>query len=262
MDEIRFHTELYYDIQKMRIEAGNRLGQLERDGMDAERAKYLQDWIDERLVKVEKEIMGIAANYVKTEPVYLEFLKDVKGIGPVISACLISWLRPYFRDTVVCLECGHTEPADFTTHNGRHPDQCAECESEKILYPFSTISALWRYCGMDVRNGEAPRRQKGRKIDWNPRLRTLCWKISDSLIKVQGPYRERYLTAKDAYQREHPEPEPSGRKSKAGKEIMRYTKQHIHLLAKRKVVKPFLAELWLKWRELEGLPVRGPYNHQ
>jgi len=34
---------------------------------------------------------------------------------------------------------------------------------------------------------------------------------------------------------------------------------HVHMAALRKVKKLFLATLWRRWREIEGLPVRSPY---
>ncbi len=34
---------------------------------------------------------------------------------------------------------------------------------------------------------------------------------------------------------------------------------HVHNQALRKMIKLFLACLWLKWREAEGLPVTKPY---
>lgn len=220
MDEIRFVTELYYDIQKMRIMSGNRLNQLRRDGMDPQRAQVMQDWVDERLVSIEKDIKKMATKYVEEEEIW-SWLNEVKGIGPVISACLISWIKPIKR--------------------------------------FDTVSSLWAYCGQDVRDGMAPRKKKGEKVNWNPRLRTLCWKISDSFVKSKGPYRDEYDRAKAFYRAKFPDQVDTGEKTRRGTPIMQYTDLHIHNMAKRKAVKLFLSHFWVKWRELENLEIRLPY---
>lgn len=58
---------------------------------------------------------------------------------------------------------------------------------------FKQVSSLWHYCGMHVNNGIAPKRSKGNKIDWNPQLRMICYKISDSFVKQRTPkYRNIY----------------------------------------------------------------------
>jgi hypothetical protein len=262
MDMIRFHTELFYDVQKLRIMTTNRLGQLERDGFNPEEAAATQNWLDERLVGVEKEIGKIAAKYVKREEIWLEWLKDVKGIGPTLAACLISWLKVFFEtDGLVCQECGNVATRDLDTHQGRHPEKCPACGEKKLLYRFAHVSSLWRYCGMSVNpeTGEAPRKQKGQRVDWNPRLRTLCWKIGEQFVKAKGFYRDEYDRAKALYRTKYPEKVDSGRKNKSGGVIWKYTDGHIHMMAKRKAVKLFLSHLFVKWYEIQGLTPPRPF---
>ncbi len=221
MDEMRFLTELYYDSQKMRIMAENRLGQMKRDGLDTERAQELQLWIDERLMLIENHIKKEAADHVKKHEIWDDWLKNIKGIGPIISACLISWISPIER--------------------------------------FPTISSLWKYCNLHVVDGKAPKRQKSKKSEGNLKLHTLAWKISDSFVKSGGPYRQEYDRAKTFYRAKFPEKIDTGIKNKKGEPIYNYSDKHIHMMAKRKSVKLFLAHLWVVWRELEGLPVSKPY---
>jgi Tfp pilus assembly protein FimV len=40
------------------------------------------------------------------------------------------------------------------------------------------------------------------------------------------------------------------------------TKGHTHAMATRYMIKEFLADLWTKWRVLEGLPVRSRYAEE
>jgi len=113
------------------------------------------------------------------------------------------------------------------------------------LYPierFPKVSKLWSYCGL----APGQKRKRGEKLNYNPRLKTLCWKIWNSFVKVKGKYREFYLKFKEDCKKKHPD----------------WTKLHIHNYAGRKTVKLFLSHLWETWRKLEGLPVTEPYPIQ
>ena len=48
--------------------------------------------------------------------------------------------------------------------------------------------ALWRFSGLDP---TLPRLTKGEKSKYNARLKTLCWKIGESFVKVRQPPRRR-----------------------------------------------------------------------
>ncbi len=106
-----------------------------------------------------------------------------------------------------------------------------------------TVSALWRYAGYAVFDGERERLKKGEKAHFNRRLKTACYLVGNSLIKSNSPYRVVYDEAKEHYQLSHPD----------------WTKAHIHMASLRKMIKIWLAHLWLVWRAIEGLPIRDPY---
>ena len=100
----------------------------------------------------------------------------------------------------------------------------------QILYAIDiskadTISALWRYCGYAVFNDKREYPTPGEKLHYNKKLKTVFYK------------------AKEYYQ--------DNRKD--------WTKNHIHLASQRKMIKIFIAHLWIVWRELDGLPTRVPY---
>lgn len=120
---------------------------------------------------------------------------------------------------------------------------------------FNHISALWHYCGYHVVDGQAPKRKRGEKITWNPFLRMTMYKATDSFIKQSAEkslYRRLYDEKKAFYQKKFPEEVKEGKRTK-------YTKGHLHNMAKRYSGKIFLSHLWLKWREIEGLPVSEPW---
>lgn len=100
------------------------------------------------------------------------------------------------------------------------------------------------------------RRLSGWNLPYNNRLKSECYLVTASFIKQQTPlYSEFYYEKKGYYRAKHPEPLPNPN----GPQKRRYTDQHIHLMAMRKVTKLFLSHFWLKWREFDGLPVTDPY---
>jgi len=109
-----------------------------------------------------------------------------------------------------------------------------------------TISSLWKFAGYAVEEGLAPKRKKGELNNYNARLRTMCWRVGSSLMRAGGKFYDYYIVEKAKYEERF-----------AGDKTM--TKGHLHNMALRKMVKLFLACLWLTWRENAGLPIRSPY---
>lgn len=135
---------------------------------------------------------------------------------------------------------------------------------------FERVSSLWHYVGMHVNNGIAPKRMKGSKIDWNPQMRMICYKISDSFIKQRTPkYREIYDKEKEKQIKlldkttvsVKPKPGMSKSKRKSGDHIINEphlnlvsapkSKGHADMRARRKAVKEFLKDFYLEWKKLE-----------
>jgi hypothetical protein len=108
---------------------------------------------------------------------------------------------------------------------------------------FDTVSKLWRFAGYAVVDGRAERLQAGEKAHYSIRLKTTCYLLGTSFLRLGSPYREVYDRAKERYMQARPD----------------WTPLHRHLAAQRVMVKLFLSHLWERWRLLEGLPVRPPY---
>jgi len=176
----------------------------------------------------EQAYKPLMEEYIKTEPLYTKWLSKIKGIGPVLSSNLIHII-------------GYCD--------GKYPDG-----REKV----PTISSLWHYCGLHVVNGKAPKRQKGQKVDYNTKARTLVWKIADSFVKKRtSPYREIYDSEKKRQISLMESNAPNAPDSLG----------HAELRARRKVAKIFTAHYWLVARQIKGLPITKPYafdrlNHQ
>jgi len=122
---------------------------------------------------------------------------------------------------------------------------------------FPTISKLWRYSGYACINGKIERRQKGEKLHYNPRLKTLLWLLGESFVKSKGFYRELYEQMRAKYDAKWKTPDDCG--SAACKRFGKCLDAHRYAAAKRKVVKTFLAHYWMVSRQLKGLSVEKPY---
>lgn len=109
-----------------------------------------------------------------------------------------------------------------------------------------TVSALWRYCGYGVVDGKAERMKKGEKLHYNKRLKTACYLVGVGLMRWNDKYSDVYYKSKEYY--------IENRKD--------WTKLHIHRAAFRKMVKVWIAHLWLQWRKIEGLNTRPLYAHE
>jgi hypothetical protein len=133
--------------------------------------------------------------------------------------------------------------ADMSEVKGVNAVTAAKVASMIDIDRAKTISALWRYAGYGVVNDKAERPTKGEKLHYNKRLKTSCYVVGASLMRWHEGYREIYDNSKEYY--------INNRKD--------WTKLHRHYAAFRKMMKVWLAHLWLHWREIEGLPVRDPY---
>ena len=198
--EINYLLRNFYQIQEHRIAFGNQIFSLKKENKETNPLSQYYD----RFHDLEKDIAKYIASDIKSESIWKGFLKDVKGIGPLLGSGLIN---------------------SIDIREARH------------------ISSLWKYAGLDVRDGVAAKRKKGEKITWNPMVKMLCWKIGKSFLMSKSPYRKYYDERKKLEEERNKD----------------FTKMHIHNRAMRYMVKRFLADFWVAWRELEGLEVTKPY---
>ena len=169
---------------------------------------------------------------VKTEPIYINFLKSVRGIGELLSAQLIK----VFGD-------------------------CSQ---------YDTVSRLWAHAGQSVVNGKAPKRMKGVPVKYNPDIKKLTWVVSDCLMKSnKGYYRGIYDSEKEkqlnrVYEEgelhtKYPQKSIKTKKDIYPESATKLILGHAHNRALRKMRKIFLDHFWFASRELAGLPAQKNY---
>ena len=265
-------TNAYYDFQQVRIASMNRVRDVIRKLVDGikfdeveakkEKKEYKKKYTDKELLsklkklltdgkmlteeydyvmecwdimidskRLEKKFQNAMKTFISKEAVYNEFLFKIRGIADILSANLIK--------------------------------EFGDCSK------YDTVSKLWAHSGNSVIDGVAPKRKKGEILSFSPRLRTLTWKLSDSLMKQnKGVYKDIYNKEKERqlgiiY-------DIGVLKKKFGKPYKKedtvISQGHAHNRALRKMRKIFLDHYWCASRELNGLPteknyVEGVLNH-
>jgi len=130
------------------------------------------------------------------------------------------------------------------------------------------ISSLWKFAGMSVENGKAPKPQKGKKLSYNKTLRTMVWRLGTCLIRGKGKFYQYYIKEKEKYRKRFlnanykivPASElPKDNRGRKYEPEGVISEGHLDNMARRKMMKVFLASLWLVWRQEAGLPISKPY---
>lgn len=264
----RLLVESFYDLQKLRCETFNRI-------VCHLKEKYSKGYIAELIkqyegedTEVEPELKEATLKEDEEEKlppqyaVYAKMLASGKVQNPVLQPLVEYYNQIYATEkkTMVRLDALTAEiqirKEYLSGINGIGPTLSAGIIG--WIHPisrFDTISKLWRYSGLAVIDGHAERKKRGEKIHYNPKLKTFMWKVSKSFVyrsAEKSPYRRLYDEVKADYKRKFPEVVVVDGKKK-------YNPGHLHNMALRKVAKVFLANLWVKWRTMEGLPVSEPY---
>lgn len=135
---------------------------------------------------------------------------------------------------------------------------------------FATVSKLWKYLGLHVVDGHAPKREKG--VPWThtdctfghlvtcpsdcttnhhpncvpngigtayaPQGRVVCHQLGEAIVKVGagGPYRRAYDEKKAYYETDRPD----------------WTQARRHNAAARYAIKCLIRDLWIEWHTRRG----------
>lgn len=245
-------------IEKLRVRTQIRQTHLAKSG----RTDPETDWLLERLNTLEKDMDKRVAVHIKAHPAYPWF-SQVKGVGKENISKVVAPLRiqpdsenpdkPYanhvsgfwsYAGYSVVHSCG----ACGSSLNGN--SVCPQCESGEAVV------------------GRSQRLVRGEKTTYNTQLRMMCWRLGGALLKAKGRFYGVYLQEKDLYTQRFlnrgfkivPASQlPKDAKGKKREEQKYVSEGHIHNMAMRKMIKLFLACLFMVWREAEGLPTASPY---
>jgi len=199
------------------------------------------------LVQTEENLKKQIEELIKKEPIYKEYLKHIKGIGPILTANLIALIDVSKFKNVSKLWA-------YTGLSAEHYVNTCEkghksiTSSQRLTCPVRMTNEKGKFevCGAKIVKSEYVREPMKRKtgyiVLYNKKLKVAMWKISQAFIKTNGNYRLLYDEYKAQYM---------------SREGMK--KLHANNMAIRKVEKIFLANLWSVWRHQLGLDVPKPY---
>lgn len=275
---IRISVRTLYDMQKLRIQNGNRIAAAFRTklGLDSSQA-------EEENEDAGKILDQLRAEYNRITDGVKRVTKNFKPDSTIITTVgELSMIKAY--DQMLESEKTHEKAILDALNNepiytqwllgvrGVGPLMAGVILSEIDIHKCNSISALHAYCGLDVvvstnESGDTLEEGRCRKrhhlkaktytsregeavetvgITFNPFLKTkLVGVLGGVFLKLGGEYRAVYDGYKHRLEH-HPK-----HKDK--------TKGHRHNMAVRYMIKEFLADLWTVWRTVEGLPVRGTY---
>ena len=237
-EEIRHVVETYYDMQDVRIRTSNRKSAIIREDKNQSTPPSNPVYLQH-----------IESKFKETEETITKFLKYYLKSDPIGQ-----WLLSI---------------------KGIGPVTAAGLLAYIDIKKAPTAGHIWSYAGWD---GSRKVRTAGEKITWNPKFRTLCWKIGEGFVKVchrDGDiYGHLYLEKKAWYEQKN---EEGGFAEKAARELKlkKYDKNteaykcystgklppaHINAMAKRFAVKIFLSHLQAVWYEYDtGVKAPNPY---
>ena len=274
--QVRYLVDEYYAMQENRKRGSNQT----RGLVEAGKPNGAVRWLATNNLFMEKQLKA-ALNHYSAGQRLGRWARSVVGIGPVIAAGLLAHI-----DLELCPTVGHIwrfAGLDPTVDWGGQ-EKCAawvrskerKVDGEMIVEGCAKFGrkreTIERY--MEGKTTATALAAALAKRPWNGRLKTLCWKIGESFVKVKGNEKDSYgriYEERKAY--EHARSE-AGRYAGQAAAILaakpnhaqraiyqegRLSDGHIHSRAKRYAVKLFLAHYHQRGREILGLPVPKPY---
>lgn len=234
----------------------------------------------DRLLELESQMKDDAEDQMKLYPVS-EWIVAQKGISYDMAAQLVGligniskfdnisslWSYSGMGVIKVCDKCGkkylpvNERPAYILKTSMRLMEQY----KKKIVKEGSTdfnkkADAMLCHCDDPQIKASAQRKIKGTLLDYNPTLKSLCWRFGKQFVMQGDYYRKLYDQFRAEYElREDLREEVNGKVGKVTKHGTSKGTGHIHNMAQRKTVKIFLSHLWTVWRELNSLEVTKPW---
>lgn len=274
MSNIRTMVRGAYDIQKLRIQMGNRIVGNFKAKLGQEPGASEDDLGDDEtnILKTLRERFKKITDGIKTFPRQASFKGD-ELINDFTELCLIaqyvdleneearhfSRLGSILRDYPIFVQF-------LDKVKGIGPAMAGVIVSEIDISKAQYPSSLWAYAGLDVASDGAGRSRKkehlverayvdkeGKEakrvgITFNPFLKTkLTGVLASSFLRAGN---ERYSKLYGDYKHRLESHEKHKDKSKG----------HRHNMAMRYMIKRFLADLYVEWRTLEGLEVVPDYH--
>ena len=237
-------VDTYESIQDERIRAENRLRamHLSMDERETNREAFY-NLILTPLQEMEKELVKALKKELRGDPVYEGFLKHIKGIGPVLSAKLLSlplklgvnlsdW-NAYFGLVPFYFKCKCSRGHKFLS--AKYPLFCPVCKKNEQPHTILEVEKV----------EEIAKPVAGYISFWNPHAKKLYWITTDQFVKLghRGFYGQLYRKIKHDYSHRYKDLPPL----------------RIDRRARRTTFKIFLSHFYTAYHDIMGLDARPPY---
>jgi len=214
------YWRMYQDLLKIDVAQQNRLKARDRSNIAAQYNVPLQVSLGH--IQDAKKALDKALHNLLKQHFMFDWVEDIKGFGAVGFAGIIGVLGD--------------------------------------LNQFPNPAKVWKYMGMYVVDGRAPKRTKGELLEYSPMGRTACHLIAEGLVRQnKGKYREKYDTRRATILERDRTGEsgcPFGHKHlDKKKQVLACIKAddlgehsaHVDNDAKRVMVKELLKDMLLEW---------------
>lgn len=153
-EKLRQAVRFFYDLQKLRIQSGNRTGTKEVE-LDAEDQKFM-DKTCSGLEALERLALREVQRHLDDVPIYEEWLMHQRGCGPTMSGVIVSEI------------------------------DIARAGTVSALWAYAGLA-------VSTETGKAVKRTRGVKANWNPFLKTkLVHVLAGCLMRARSPWRVHY----------------------------------------------------------------------
>lgn len=229
---------------------------------------------------------------VADEPIWDEFLRNVRGIGKLSAAKLLRFLG--YCEVMIWDKKGNLVGRESNPDQFKKAQQLAKETPKKYkVTGFSTITQLKHYAGQHAINGKGARiGLDGVDVNWRVSLGSVLWNISKSMMRSVNPYYKNVIYSKEK-EKQVKKMEDSECKFCGKRTDEHYTEKgskkywctedkeqlvtlddfqisaagtppwsqgHADNRAKRRISKIFLQHYWIGAREIKGLPVSEAYG--
>jgi len=240
MDRLRVLVSTFEDLQKDRIRLEGRIRSL---GTQMKETYFEELARDVR--SLEESVAKEIAVELEGDPIYTAYLKRIKGVGPVLAGYLIAYLcRP--RVAKIWRKSRSVELPKYAKVLEEKKDYVV-VELPPVCEVAGNPSKLHKYAGL----APGSKLSRGERVGYNPKVKTLMWKILMQFLKAGAKtrckYAELFNQVKQEYAQRCPKPEKGSWKLK------------VHLTSKNIVMRIFLTNLWITYRQINGLPLTSPY---
>lgn len=208
------------------------------------------DLMDEymSLLEVEKKTEKTITGLIKAHPLWEYFFEPIKGCGPIMAAACISYFDIFAARW----------PSSFMAYAGLNPvpyNNENDLEAP-VMHKANNKSYTVMKKYVD-KNGDI---KEKKSITYNPQLKSILLGVLAScimranirtdkdtgVITVTGEYANAYMDYKNRKRNQFPD----------------YSAAHINKMALNYMMRQFVKNLWIAWREVEGLTVPESYEEK